>query len=297
MAERASAGTSSTLPWEEWRPLLAREPIRQGDVLRAVDHTADMWHRWLIVLTADCDLARAKHGGALSCVPVLEYSNYLSTFRLEKMCALVERKLVDRMQELCRSSSAKGDASAIISSARMQSWMQEGESDQISETLGLLDRARDQAVEYVNAFRELGASKNDGLHAFVLAMGHVKLVLAEGKSEAKVRIAVARDLADHLSALPGDAMFLNSLADDLRSGYVVYLRRVLEVNERTVVTSAHSIPFDAQYLRLGRLNPPYVYALTQQFANVFSAIGLPAAYEGARGAVADQFLSSYLELQ
>jgi len=175
--------------------------------------------------------------------------------------------------------------------------MQEAEPERIPDTLMLCDATRQDALAYVNAFRELEASKNDGLQAFVLTMGRIKFLLGEVKSEARASIAVARELSAQLSNLPGDAMFLNSLADDLQSGYIVYLRRVLEVLEGVVVTSTHSIPFDAQYLRLGRLNPPYVYALTQQFASVFSAIGLPAVYEGARGAVADHFLSTYLELQ
>jgi predicted DNA-binding ArsR family transcriptional regulator len=112
-----------------------------------------------------------------------------------------------------------------------------------------------------------------------------KFDLGDSKTLEKSASTVASDLASTLKKLPGDALFLNEVSPEHVQGYVVYLRRVIEVNENAIVRTQARLPSDARYLRASRLRSPYVYALSQQFGAVFSAIGLPTVYESARDAL------------
>ncbi|SDM91588.1 hypothetical protein SAMN04488074_12936 [Lentzea albidocapillata subsp. violacea] len=66
-----------TVSFAEYQDTSVVDPLRQGDVLEAADPAASLWQRHLVVLTADCDLARAKHHGRVTCVPVLTEHEYL----------------------------------------------------------------------------------------------------------------------------------------------------------------------------------------------------------------------------
>lgn len=102
-----------------------------------------------------------------------------------------------------------------------------------------------------------------------------------------------KELSGSLASLPGDAMFISSLAADASEGYVAYLRRIHEVNDRDVARSAQ---FNTgKFIRVGRLRAPYIYALTQQVGSVFGSIGLPAEYETQRTETAELFKLFQLE--
>lgn len=267
----------------EWRDLTSGEPIAQGDILHCHDADTGPWHQWLIIVTADCDLAHSKHGGALSAVSVLHHRLYLETFRLDRLSTPIEVKLVDRIRDLMHASINESSAGRDIrvTPRRLADWMLEKTPEGIIATLGVDGEEAQILRQHIHHFRDLKDAKREGnLDATVRAAAEAKVLLGEGRSTARARSGIARDLADSLLRLPGDAMFLNSIAPEERDGYVVYLRRLHELHESQVFTSIRRA--SDGYLRTGRLMPPYIYALTQRLANVFSSIGLPSHYEDQR---------------
>lgn len=64
----------------EWSLPTTGVCLRQGDIIRTERNTpqelSDLW----MILTSDCDLARAKHYGRLTCVPVMTMRRYLELF-------------------------------------------------------------------------------------------------------------------------------------------------------------------------------------------------------------------------
>ncbi len=279
--------------FQEWSHLTAQEPIRQGDILRAIDPDGDLWRQWLIVITADCDLAHAKHDGALSCVSVLHHLEYLSRFRAEKLSLPIEDRVLREILRLLNTApidAADGQSRPQITPARMSSWMLEVEPAEIVSTFNIIGSQSVKVEGYIRCFRNLIGAKDSGeIKLLIDAAVNAKFAMGEGKSRDSIRTSVAKELATSLKTLPGDAIFIGSLADDARDGYVAYLRRIHEIRDHHVVRSSVSVPKDAKFIRMGRLTAPYIYALTQQVGSVFGAIGLPNEYEMKRSEIAELF--------
>lgn len=265
----------------EWMDIHPSRPLRQGDVLVAVVPNSDEWHKLLIVLTADCDLAREKHGGALTCVSVLPKDSYLIWFRYENQRNLLCDRLAEQLISVY-DQNANEEPKAQVSRWRMREWVVESHPSIVADELGLDPGKTSQFIALAEPIRDLTASAPDTIGTAVDKLAKAKHALGDSATREKADAAVRKDLSQFLRSLPGDAIYLNELSLEHSSGYVAYLRRVIEVNDCAVVTSQSRIPHDAAYLRVARLRSPYIYALTQQFAAVFSAIGLPSAYESAR---------------
>jgi hypothetical protein len=178
---------------------------------------------------------------------------------------------------------------AQISPERMRAWlMEEPDPGTLVATLGLSGPPADAFVSAAACARSLLVTKCASLDDTIRLLAKAKLVLEDVNTEERATQSMANDLTSCLKDLPGDALFLNQVSPKHTEGYVAYLRRVVEVDEATVVLTTSLLPQGAQYVRMSRLRPPYVYALTQQFASVFSAIGLPDEYERARDAAIDR---------
>lgn len=266
----------------EWNEINPGQPVRQGDILSSVDTGSDPWESLIVVLTADCDLARAKHGGALSCVPLLSHVDYLLTFRFEKLCESLRDKLVGQMFETLTRSVGSPVTPPRISRARMLEWVVESDTSDVVRALRLDGTSELRFVELAKATLRLAHDRPKSIVVATRLLAEVKLILGEAKTIEKAASSIGSDFASTLKTLPGDALFLNELSPEHSQGYVAYLRRILDVRESSVVRTHSRIPHDARYLRISRLRSPYVYALSQQFASVFSAIGLPTEYENAR---------------
>jgi hypothetical protein len=270
------------LTFPEWAELQPGSPVRQGDVLAALTPDSDSWRQLLVVLTADCDLAGSKHGGALSCVPVLTHVDYLLSYTYERLRGALLERLVRELLEVHIKAASSMPGFPQVSPSRLQQWLVESDTDSVVSTLRLVGqpalRFRELAREMNILTREVPAS----ITSATRLLADAKLVLGDGKSRDKTATSVAADLASSLRKLPGDALFLNEVSPKHTCGYVVYLRRVIEVDDNSVVRTRSRLPPDAKFIRTSRLRSPYVYALSQQFGAVFSAIGLPTEYENAR---------------
>lgn len=263
--------------YPEWTDLDSRAPVRQGDVLTSINTTPDPWRSTLIVLTADCDLAKSKHDGALTCVPVLHASDYLLKFRYPRLRRGLSARLAELAIQLHRKAAK--EHAAAISVDRMLEWMLEEEHEAIAKAL-TLEGAAKLSFQQLHAASRALAEDAATIPEASQKLGVAKILLDGGSMDKAVR-GLASDLCA-LTDLPGDAMFLNELSPTHGAGYVAYLRRIIEVNDAHVVRSTFRLPPIANYLRISRLRPPYVYSLSQRFGAVFSAIGLPSDYEDAR---------------
>jgi hypothetical protein len=281
------AKTPRTYP--EWLDLQPRSPLRQGDVLQTLSSDPDRWRELLVILTADCDLAKSKHGGALTCVPLLKSTDYLLLFRAEKLRNQLCARLVAKLLEIYGRAAGGESSPAQISSDRMRAWIAE-ESD--IGTLGaILGLTGSPAVAFESAarcVRTLLVEEQTSVEDAIRVLGNAKFILGAAGTQERATKSIANDVTSCLKGLPGDALFLNQVSPTHVESYVAYLRRVVEVDEASVVVTTSLLPREAQYLRVSRLQSPYVYALTQQFASVFSSIGLPEEYESARDATIDR---------
>ena len=267
----------------EWTELAFGEPVRQGDVLTRIQPGDDPWRNMLVVLTADCDLARAKFGGAISCLPIFDCEQYLLQFRFGGPREATLKRLT---AELVAATSAGRESAPSVSASRMRRWVAEAGIEEVLLALQLAERSAAVFRAIVPAVKELTDLVPKTLADAAFQVARAKVALGDKGGLEKHAKSVATALAKDLNDLPGDAQYINQLSPIHLGGYVVYLRRIIEVNESAVVTTLSRLPAEAVYQRVSRLRPPYVYALSQKFGSVFSSIGLPDPHDQARATVA-----------
>lgn len=282
---------TDTRPFREWSAVLASDPIRQGDIVEALDSSVDSWTRRYIVVTADCDLAHDKHGGYLSCVPVVDVDDYIVDLRSHALTRVTTRRLFERIHEALSPSDSSAPDGFKVSPRRLEEWLLEEEPHTICDVAGVPEGSRDEIVCSMQALKHLTTTKFSSVGGLVEALGAAKLRTGEGKTAERARASAAKDIANSLQTLPGDAMFLSSIGDGRSTGYVAYLRRVRELHDGSVATSMRGLPFHAEYVRLGRLEPTFIHALTQRLASVFGSIGLPTGYEDALAGKVEEIIS------
>lgn len=285
--------TQLATSYPEWIDPQAGSAIRQGDILAAMGGDLDKWHQMLVVITADCDLANAKHGGALTCLPIIPLTEYLAQFRAEKSKAVLFHRLVGAILSSI-SGPESNQSGHAISPQRMAAWLEEDSPEQI---LAALDgwTLGPQVPELMALAQGLTRTQQGDLSSVLSSMAAAKVGLGDARDLSKARHSLATELASTLRSLPGDILMLNEVSAAHVVGYVAYLRRVIEIAEPLVATTYCRIPSETQYVRISRLRSPYIYALTQRFSSVFSSIGLPQAYEEARELIAESIrLGEYL---
>jgi hypothetical protein len=241
--------------------------------LEAAGSEASFWERHLLVLTADCDLALGKHGGRVTCVPLLTASEYLLEM---KVPVLRERALSKFVAEL-RKVLPPGAPN--ISDERFKLWPCEAEPVEIISALGLGEKNADTAKAALESIR-LVSKETPSLKEAIEILVDSQASAPNAKKREAVVNSVLDSLKSPYSKPPGDALFLSSIAPDNTVGYFAYLRHLEQVRESDIAIGPSRTA--ASYRRIARLRDRYTHALVQQFALVFMSIGLPPAYEEMR---------------
>lgn len=233
-----------------------------------------MWRRHLLVMTADCDFAYAKHHGRVTCVPLLAAEEYLSEMQIPK----IREQLVKLQLKEIRQILSKAPV-PVIGDRRLREWASEEEAGDIVKALQL-QRADAQkakaALEAISMMDSPAHNLKEGVDLLVEAQ-------LTGTSPPKRDNAVKKvvnGLRGSYSQPPGDALFLSAIAPGQDLGYFAYLRHIEQVWEPEIsLGPAHR---EVTYRRISRMRDRYAHALVQRFAMVFMSIGLPDQYEEIR---------------
>jgi len=263
-----------TEPFAEYREIRVTDPLRQGDVLEAVDSGASAWERHLLVITADCDFAHDKHQGRVTCVPLLRADEYLLELQ---MPALKEKYIVTKLIPTLRRALAS--VAPTVSDERLRAWPQEENVDTIIQGLGLTGNSSSEACAAFHAIRLLGVPCTS-LDDAVLALLEAQLV---GPAP-KTRDNILRDITAALKATytnpPGDAIFFSAVGHNHDAGYFAYLRHLEQIWEPEIAIGPTRS--EVRYRRISRLRDRYTHATVHRFAPLYMSIGLPDEYEEAR---------------
>ncbi|MEU4873425.1 hypothetical protein [Streptomyces sp. NPDC021608] len=261
-------------PFAEYGEVGVADPLRQGDVLEAVDPEATMWRRHLLVITADCDFAYAKHQGRVTCVPLLAAEEYLSEMQIPK---IREQLVKSQMKEL-RQILAKATVPAI-SDRRLREWASEEAPADIAKVLELQQADAQKATAALEAIRMMDTPSHNLKEGVGLLVEAQLVGTSPPKRENAVK-KVVNGLRGPYSQPPGDALFLTAIGPGQDAGYFAYLRQIEQVWEPDIsLGPAHR---EAAYRRISRMQDRFAHALAQRFAMVFMPIGLPKQYEELR---------------
>lgn len=263
-----------SLIFREFRDVSVTDPLRQGDVLESVNVGATMWHRHLLVITADCDFANDKHQGRVTCVPILTANEYLLQMRIPALRDRIIKKNLATLRAAIASS-----ANPNITDQRLREWTTEEDPDHIVKALNQVGNQAVRVHAALTAIR-LADHPASNLAGAISQLVEAELAGPEPPKRENVVRSMVEGIRNSYNQPPGDAMFLSAIGPSHEEGYFVYLRHLEQVWQHEVSTShARTV---VKYRRISRMKDRFALALVQRFGMVFMSIGLPSDYEEMR---------------
>lgn len=253
--------------------------LSQGDVI-IWEEVQDFQSRAAVVVTADCDLAKNKHWGRITVVPMVPIAHYLEEFYLPKQLAALGQDLTK------------------IFAKHVHKELKVTAEDAPSE----------DAVESLVSLRTLPSPLNAGdllnLHTLLRqARGLTKSMKADEALNNALRLINPNTKAlsasrtrNFLDKPPGDCMVLPQLPGLAPGLNIAFLRAMREVRDQDIATKTSEMTKN-RAKRIGRLIPVLRYRLTQMLAQVFSDIGLPDDYEVMLKEQTNRFVESITQSQ
>jgi hypothetical protein len=272
--EKLSLLREAMMSFAEGLSVSVHEPLRQGDVLEARDPDAVMWHRHLLVVTADCDLAHGKNHGRITSVPFLTADEYISALHFSKTKARHVREITNATQQLLLGSKAEGLSDLVLAE-----WARSSPIAEILEDAETDPSTAADLTEHLAVLRLLQEEQPT-----VASTSEVILRARALVSPARQLQSLNKELGGEIEAAftstPGDALFISEISPGLKEGYFAYLRHHETLWQSDIALSYGRA--ESPYRRVGRLQDRFTHALVQRFATVFMAIGLPDDYETTR---------------
>ena len=253
--------------------------LSQGDVI-VWEESQDFQSKAAVVVTADCDLARGKHWGRVTVVPLVPVESSMEEVYLPKHLALLEEDLAalfaKAVQQALKDETSPASDDALESLVGL---------DALPSPLNASDHAK-QTHALLRQARGLTKSKT-----FAIALDEALRLRSSGtKSLSAARIGT------FLQQPPGDCMVLPPLPGLIPGLHVAFLRAMREVRDQDIATKTSEV-MPCRAKRIGRLVPVLRYRLTQMLAQVFSDIGLPDRYEATLKEERLKFVESITQTQ
>lgn len=266
---------------EEAVKLDASIPIRQGDIFLWKQGAHDPWRVAGIVMTADCDIAQGKVHDFVSYVPIFPLTHYVDhIWAVRKLKRLEEQHFREFAEFILKKHQRLNPQATMLTPFAIKDWIRRESAETIAELLGESD------PKEIEKFRKnqhlIGTLILDGLdESVVLSPFSALCRIREFKNGHKPDKIATQAYEELSNDPPLDVAFLCGLEQfSLPTACAVMLRDLYPLAIKNLTTSMTDFrDGQAQCLRVARLTPQVRYSITQQFATLFSRIGLPSEYE------------------
>jgi len=269
------------------------QPLLQGDVFKwASAHHKRPWSTYGVVVTADCDLVKAKTRGMVSYIPALVMEDYIwhhwKEGKFEKVLESASAKFCNRINN--RLGKLNAAANPISQNALIQ-WLDRVGVEGLFEELKITDNGqRKELTLLAGELNSLQALVRSDVPDLDLLQTCFCLKHKNRKIEIDDLSALADDVQSSISSLPGDVFYLPLENEDQEMGLFLMLRHIQQVDITEISLRVADMTLrDTKAKRLGRITAPYRYAIIQNLARVFSDIGLPTTYEERRDVSSRKF--------
>lgn len=235
-------------------------PLRQGDILYFNENQDD--EKYGIVVTGDCDIAQHKCRGKISYCTITTAKYYIETELLFDYCISqgineLKENVLTRVCKLLKAKQSNSFLSTLLGLEEEYLKTQINDNELVKKIMLLKEmwnKTRFSLDDYKNIYF---ANNNCDLE--------------EGKLQ-----KVKDKILSKLNSLPGDKYYITELPNQNDNfGYVVHLRYINLISEEDIKKQNH-------LYRIGHLEAPYLYKLTQKLGAVFSDIGEPEKFEKNR---------------
>jgi hypothetical protein len=278
---------------QEYEDIEDPDSLQQGDVIEWEGTSVKRpWQKYGIIITADCDLHREKHGGYISYIPAMITEDYLwyqwrpAAFKAE--CDKRISVLNARLSKWIEKNRSPGVA---LSDGAIRDWLMRVGPDGLLDELGCNDKGeRNQlgnVIEPAWALASLLAASEPELTRLNTAYRWVNKAAEADKG------LLAKAFQASLGSLPGDVFHLPTLPGNEDDGLFVMLRHLRQCHIDEIASRPDDLRFGgATAKRIARITATFRYALSQNFARVFSDIGLPEDHEERRKNASRRFFDA-----
>jgi hypothetical protein len=274
-------------------------PLRQGDILRWDRRDGTVWTEYGVVVTADCDLEHNKMRNWVSYVPLVRFESYVSDVWGPDYVEKKVSKILESAVSTIRSAHAETKPGATLTASAVADWINRDDPSGIASAIfgkNCSDKVRlpfekiiARAKAALNCQNELSARTGE-LDPYIKRITiRASQLFPDGKGSAQT---IKEALNGHCGSLPGDVFFIGAIPGEGNDGYFALLRHVTQCSLDDISLDPAQRPGPVLPLRrIAKLQPPFVFAMTQQLAKVFSDIGLPASYAERMTTCVKKYLS------
>lgn len=232
--------------WKFYEKIYPGDCLRQGDLIGFNDDNS--LRKYGLVVTADCDLEKRKHGRLITLVPIISAETVVEYYLLLEQ---LDRQHDNLASYARKQFNVNGDISDPIVVAELRSKIDSAQSDPSMHLPWLAAKSILNDLDKISArdFCNLMAALN----------------LPTSKMPQKIENQI-KDKGD-LILLPRPSFLDNSVS-------IAWVRQIWQVPMRNIVLCNSEIK-ETLGARIARLDSPYRYRVTQVMSQVFSDIGTP----------------------
>ncbi len=271
---------------EDWSAL------QQGEVFEWVGKSpSDPWQRYGIIITADCDLHRRKHGGYISYLPALTTQDFIWTvWRPVVLEPEFDKRLATLTIRVNKWLTKKRSEPVEMSPDAIRSWIKRATPDAMLDQMECNDNGlRTDLLNVILPIREIRECLDGNEPDLVKFAAAYRFASPKAEKDPAVMHKAFQAV---ISSLPGDIFYIPGLPLKEHDGLFVMLRHMRQCREEEIATKPDDLRYGgATAKRITRVSATFKYAISQNFGKVFSDIGLPEDHEVRRKGASQRFFN------
>lgn len=253
-------------------------PIKQGDLLMRRNPVSDEILQVCLVITADCDITQNKYGKELAALLVIPLQMYIRNILCKRRLQSAIEKPAKNIRDMLNKWNSRrlgGETSNITLEATID-WARREDGTTIADTLNVDELEKKKFAltidGYRNAIQAADNCKGDELDQFVAFRSCI-----DNKSASDCLKLFLNSI--NRVDLPEDIFLLPYIPQVEYGPSVVLLRDIVGVKHDAICYRAVDATSSDHFLRIGRLEPTFKYAISQSFGMLYARIGLPTEHE------------------
>lgn len=246
--------------------------IWQGDLLGFGDwdHSEPL-NKYGVIITADCDIQRARPEQELVYLRVVTQPDYVDTIWSRSKLELARQKALNDLMQMINRHRLQSDPKAIaLGMMEVEKWITSVAPSEICDAIAVVEeRDRDRLNE--NIARATASLQDCQIPPDTRCLD--RLI----RNRNRPRPEILKQAVNELARVRDDLFFITGITEPAdQTGYYVLLDRIGAVKLNQISDSLAEVRQGMkQAYRFGRLARTYKYAMAQRFAFLFQRIGLP----------------------
>jgi hypothetical protein len=254
-------------------------PIRQGDVIQLDARGDDADPFWGVIVTADCDIAQEKMGEFYTYLRIATAREYVERIwaseELAKASADYGAKSVQMIQDIDRKRDTRVHAMQV---SDLINWIREDGAELVADVVQIVNPT--QRKKAVGLFKAL-ALTDEREAEFETPLARLTTCWSHAGKSPKDQKSQIENALNHRK-MRGDFMFIPTLPNEKRIGFVVLMRDIRSILKSDLYLSRLSLKIakgEPGFYRIGRFSDFIRYAIAQKMAFLFSRIGMTEVFE------------------